>query len=430
MEPSSPVLPLAPLVKTAPLALVPEKPVPVKVAEEAPKPAVPSQPIPGPASSPKPAIPKTPDPAPKIEPKPVPKPPQVAPSEPIPAPVEKKPLLLPPAGLPDLPSRVAPIVVEDPVVFSRSIRLSVGQLLEVPFRSAGWVFLGEQGARKGLPYDSRRLEKEGQSFIFRAELEGSYSLKFYRQDFINDYIVNDYVQVNVEAPPSGAVVGGFSLPIDRGRVVAEPRWPPTAAASGSATAATASSLLSLLPSNTAREDAGVASIPVPSLSDAIVQGLAAQASPGAAASVANTTSPASTATALGPQSNPSPIVPKAATTAGAITTTPRTVRAVADTIKSDATPEVYFAAAKSEGDAGRSDSALAILDVFLDRYPSGSDEALWLYGQLLEVNGPNKDIKSSLAFYQRLVQEYPQSPRYDDARKRVAYLERYYFDIR
>jgi len=367
--------------------------------------------------------------------------------------------------LPELPARTAPIVVEDPVVFSRSIRLSVGQLLEVPFRSAGWVFLGEQGARKGLPYDSRRLDKEGQSFIFRAELEGGYSLKFYRQDFINDYIVNDFVQVIVEAPPSGTVVGGFSLPIDRGRVVAEPRWPPAAVASGSASNSgntavpSVSSLLSLLPSNTTSTEAGVASTSVPALSDAILQGLAAQASPAAtAATAARTISPASGATALAPQNESSSNPTKTATTplaasssgsiaanpstspgfapattvltAAAATGTPRNVRTAADAIKVDAAPEVYFAAAKAEGDAGRTDSALAVLDTFLERYPSGSDEALWLYGRFLEANGPNKDIKSALAFYKRLVQEYPQSLRYDEARKRVAYLERYYFDIR
>ncbi|GAB1482982.1 hypothetical protein MASR2M78_17980 [Treponema sp.] len=49
---------------------------------------------------------------------------------------------------------------------------------------------------------------------------------------------------------------------------------------------------------------------------------------------------------------------------------------------------------------------------------------------MLEANGPNKDIKSALSYYKRLMAEYPQSSRYDEARKRVAYLERYYFDIR
>jgi outer membrane protein assembly factor BamD (BamD/ComL family) len=73
--------------------------------------------------------------------------------------------------------------------------------------------------------------------------------------------------------------------------------------------------------------------------------------------------------------------------------------------------------------------ALSILDQFRETYPAGSDEAWWLYGQLLEANGPQRDIRSALDYYRRLIREYPQSTRYDEARRRIAYLERYYFNI-
>jgi outer membrane protein assembly factor BamD (BamD/ComL family) len=75
-------------------------------------------------------------------------------------------------------------------------------------------------------------------------------------------------------------------------------------------------------------------------------------------------------------------------------------------------------------------SAISILDQFRERYPSGSDEAWWLYGQFYEANGPSRDIRSALDYYHRLVREYPQSPHYDEARRRIAYLERYYINIR
>jgi outer membrane protein assembly factor BamD (BamD/ComL family) len=75
-------------------------------------------------------------------------------------------------------------------------------------------------------------------------------------------------------------------------------------------------------------------------------------------------------------------------------------------------------------------SAIAILDQFRERYPSGSDEAWWLYGQFYEANSPSRDIRSALDYYRRLVREYPQSPRYNEARRRIAYLERYYINIR
>jgi outer membrane protein assembly factor BamD (BamD/ComL family) len=73
--------------------------------------------------------------------------------------------------------------------------------------------------------------------------------------------------------------------------------------------------------------------------------------------------------------------------------------------------------------------ALSILDQYREIYPVGSDEAWWLYGQLLEANSPSRDVRSALDYYRRLVREYPQSPRFDEARRRIAYLERYYFNI-
>ena len=62
-------------------------------------------------------------------------------------------------------------------------------------------------------------------------------------------------------------------------------------------------------------------------------------------------------------------------------------------------------------------------------YPGGSDEAYWLYGQFYEANSPSRNILLSLDYYRRLVNEYPQSGRLADARRRIAYLERYYINI-
>jgi outer membrane protein assembly factor BamD (BamD/ComL family) len=92
-------------------------------------------------------------------------------------------------------------------------------------------------------------------------------------------------------------------------------------------------------------------------------------------------------------------------------------------------PDGYLRQVREEHRAGRISAALSLLDQFRARFPAGSDEAWWLYGQLLEAEGPDRDIRSALDYYRRLIREYPQSPRYDDARRRIAYLERYYFSI-
>jgi tetratricopeptide (TPR) repeat protein len=92
-------------------------------------------------------------------------------------------------------------------------------------------------------------------------------------------------------------------------------------------------------------------------------------------------------------------------------------------------PGDYAERARREFDAGRVAQAISVLDQFRERYPSGSDEVWWLYGQFYEANGPSRDIRSALDYYRRLIRDYPQSRRYNDARRRIAYLERYYINI-
>jgi len=84
----------------------------------------------------------------------------------------------------------------------------------------------------------------------------------------------------------------------------------------------------------------------------------------------------------------------------------------------------------SEFNAGRIESSLSILNDLSAYYPTGTDEALWLYGQLYEANSPSRDIRLSLEYYRRLVREFPLSNRVGDAQRRIAYLERFYFNLR
>jgi hypothetical protein len=52
-----------------------------------------------------------------------------------------------------------------------------------------------------------------------------------------------------------------------------------------------------------------------------------------------------------------------------------------------------------------------------------------MYGQFYEANSPSRNILLSLDYYRRLTREYPQSNRYNDARRRITYLERFYINI-
>jgi hypothetical protein len=302
----------------------------------------------------------------------------------------------------------------------------VGQLVVVPFRGTGWVYLGEVGAQRGIVYDSRRLDPEGQNFVFRTEAPGEYALKFYRQDFIRDFILNDYVKVIVGPPPETDKTGWFSPTVDRGRVIAEPRWPTSLAEAEALRADTRPSQLDTPP------PAVVVTPPTESTTPA------APVNPAPLQPSATPTQPTVTQPATPPTVTPvppdapiwPPITPPPATPVQPPTTPsqPTVVPPPAPTNLA-VDPETYLEKAKEEFNAGRVASAISILDQLRAYYPIEGDEVLWLYGQFYEANSPSRNILTSLEYYRRLMNEYPQSSRYDDARRRVAYLQRYYINI-
>jgi hypothetical protein len=323
-----------------------------------------------------------------------------------------------------------------------------GQLVEIPFRGTGWVYLGDLQSRRGMTYVSRRLDPAGQSFILRADAPGTFELKFYKQDFIQDYILNDYIQIQVTDPPesgaefSGESRGPLALSGERGRVIAEPRWPPleepVSAGSGEvpappeipadvevAVGPAAGPAVSSAAGNEIGGDVDTGETPAAGGNRAVGETSGRVAGSGEAV-------PASPAAPAPPRLRPGlqddgivPVIPPSV---------PGSSGPVAEGTEMTGDGESgeysgYLRRAREEYQAGRIPSGIAILDEARQRYPWGSDEAWWLYGQLLEANSPRRDIRSALEYYRRLIREYPQSPLYADAQRRIAYLERYYFNI-
>jgi hypothetical protein len=305
--------------------------------------------------------------------------------------------------------------VQPDLNYSRTVKALVGQYIEIPFRGPGWVYLGELGSRRGVSYDSRRMEDEGMTFVFRADEEGIYSLKFDRQDFVRDYILNDYVKVIVEQPPVTAGSAWSNPQALPERVYAAPRWPPALDNEGRAAAVRPPEPAPVQPEasgqeppSAARQQSGTTTRPGAGQAGVTPPGDWVQ--PGAGTQPEEAGAPAETAPAENAAvSGTGPVQPAAA----------------------PVTAEDWLGKAREEYNAGRIAGALGALDQFMLRFPGGSDEALWLYGQLYEANNEaTRDIRRALDYYRRLTGEYPQSTRYADARRRIVYLERFYFNIR
>jgi TolA-binding protein len=235
--------------------------------------------------------------------------------------------------------------------------------------------------------------------VFRSEAAGTYALKFYKQDFIRDFILNDHVQVLIGEAPEISGAGWFNPPVDRGRVIAEPRWPGT----GSSVSEGSTDPIPAKPADSSVASSGTIPAPVvpaaPPRQTVIDEGITPVSPP----SVSSPAKTGSNQTVVPSPSNAPPSSP--------------------------VSPEEYLQKAREEFEAGRVAGALSVLDSFRERFPSGSDEAWWLYGQFYEANSPSRNIRLSLDYYRALIREYPQSNRYNDARSRIAYLERFYINI-
>jgi hypothetical protein len=219
---------------------------------------------------------------------------------------------------------------------SRVIYAQAGQTFEVPFQGTGWIYTGEENSANGISYVSRRINDSTQTFVFRAQKEGEYTLKFYKQDFLQDYYTNEYVRVVVSNDRS-----------------------------------IADEAIAKLDAQLERLDDGI--IEADKLSDEV--------------SAVDDTAPAG--------------------------------------------PEELLQQARDTFNAQKYDEAIALLDRFQQQRPAMSDEAWWLYGQSLEnAPLPGRDVRGALEAYSYLTREYPWSKYYKNAQNRIAFLNRFYFNIR
>lgn len=289
-----------------------------------------------------------------------------------------------------LPARLHPTETEpkEKNLFSRSVRALTGQIVEVPFRGTGWVYLGEQDSKRGITYQSRRLDNDGQTFIFQADSPGSYHLKFSKQDFVNNMFINDTVEVITGDEDDGSA-GKFPT-ADTQRVSAGPRWPLPGdlAVSGAETAAAKA---------VSQDFTGQTSFRQTRLAD-----------------ISNTGSQ---------QTTDAQIPVENASFSGGAVSTPNEGENPVQKID-------YLTQARSDFSAGKFPDLVNSLDQYRNENISITDEMWWFYGQAFESNSPVRDIKAAVDSYQHITRDFPLSKYYDDAKGRIAYLNKFYFNIR
>ncbi len=93
-------------------------------------------------------------------------------------------------------------------------------------------------------------------------------------------------------------------------------------------------------------------------------------------------------------------------------------------------PENILDDAQLAYDEGRYADSIALLDEYTSLGVSQVDRALYLYGKNYESSSDIRNIRMSVSAYEKLIESFPDSEHWEDAEKRVIYLERFYLNIR
>lgn len=249
-----------------------------------------------------------------------------------------------------------------------SLIVKKGMRFEIPLNGTAWTYIGASGAAEGILYQNRKYEASKVFFAFDPVIVGEYLLEFTRQDVLLDDIETIFVRVIVD-PENGDALASRS----------------PAPASAQAITATSS------PANG-----------IPSAS---------------AASIAPVSSLGSDSLSTLSTANP-PL-------ADGKTSVPGSQAEGVDALDGLA----LLKKIQKDLDSGAMDSAQAALESYRSRFPMG-DEYLYWAARYYESVGPQRDILKSRALYAQLMEEYPESPRYDAADARIEYIDRRYLEIR
>ena len=93
-------------------------------------------------------------------------------------------------------------------------------------------------------------------------------------------------------------------------------------------------------------------------------------------------------------------------------------------------PDELLKEANSAYDSKKYREALSLVDKFLEIAVSRIDEGLFLKGKTLETKSQVQNIKEAVRIYDLLLENYPQSFLWEDAKKRSIFLKRFYINIR
>jgi len=262
------------------------------------------------------------------------------------------------------------------IVPRRSVNAKMNQFIDIPYSGRKWIFLGETEATSPpvVRFVNRTFSGDDTLFSVRAKNPGKTVLHFYRQDALENTYIDDYVAVEVlDEKAAGTNEHVRAAEIAFGK---------SASAEDAADSGAGNGLSS---------DAGKIAGNLPS---ALQTAVAKVSAAGQAQSAQNVQS-----------SN-----------------------GISE--KDSAEAEQIYTAAQKAFEEKRYQDSLTSLTEYEASAGEDSDKALILRARVYESDSDKRNIKAALEAYEKIVNFFPESVFWDEAKRRSTYLRRFYFDIR
>lgn len=261
------------------------------------------------------------------------------------------------------------------IVPRRSVNAKMNQFIDIPYSGRKWIFLGETEATSPpvVRFVNRTFSGDDTLFSVQAKNPGKTVLHFYRQDALENTYIDDYVAVEV--------LNEKAVGTNEHVRAAEIAFGKSASAEDAADSGAGSGHSS---------DAGKIAGNFPSASQTAVAKVSA----------------ADEASAQDLQSS----------------------NGISE--KDSAEAEQLYAAAQKAFEEKRYQDSLTSLQEYEASAGEDSDKALILRARVYESDSELRNIKAALEAYEKIVNFFPESVFWDEAKRRSTYLRRFYFDIR
>ncbi len=308
---------------------------------------------------------------------------------------------------------------DDKVNISRYANILKGQAIDFSYPGEGWVYLGEENTKKGLEYKKRKMSEGKTFFTFKAEKVGNYILNFSYFDVFSGNFIVDAISVKVIESDGGEKKDSLTLEYnnkDKPNTEKEKKSPSEVGIDGEK--------VEIKIEDGKKLQESVGKVQEDKKDENTSEKQLEKNKPAVAKeekkAVEATTADSSTKQTKNSQYqepevfvNVATITPENAKTKENSEEANKIIKEAQDAI--------------SQNDAK---TALEKLESFFNISSSNIDVAYFLRGMAYEINGEYRNMKQALSAYKFLIKTFPNSSHYEDAMRRIRYIEKYFVNIK